>query len=195
MSRSRPLGLAVLMAALVLGPAVAVAQSDAPAPPLSSPTAAKTVQLAIAEIAKLPLPALPPLNVLYQDDLDAMGAQSGDTIYMNPTVPYWEQVAVALHEIGHALHIEGHLDITPVLHEMRRTPTVQALFVDAQAGDTWCQYAMEPTELFARGFAQWVATRSGNEHILAGVDAFGRGQWEPTEFQALVPSFEALFGV
>jgi hypothetical protein len=63
------------------------------------------------------------------------------------------------------------------------------------------RYLREPEELFARGYAQWIAERSGNEDMLRGVDNYREAArvghapqaWEPEDFEPIGKAFDALF--
>jgi hypothetical protein len=63
------------------------------------------------------------------------------------------------------------------------------------------RYLREPEELFARGYAQWIAERSGNEDMLRGVENYREAArvghapqaWEPEDFEPIGKAFDALF--
>jgi len=63
------------------------------------------------------------------------------------------------------------------------------------------RYLREPEELFARAYAQYIATRSGNELMLRAVDDLRAGAkdghppmaWEDKDYQAIAAAFDTMF--
>lgn len=63
------------------------------------------------------------------------------------------------------------------------------------------RYLREPEELFARGYAQWVAERSGNEEMLRGIEDYrvatraghAAQAWERDDFEPIGKAFDNLF--
>jgi hypothetical protein len=63
------------------------------------------------------------------------------------------------------------------------------------------RYLREPEELFARGYSQWVAERSGNADMLSGIESYRQAAraghapqaWEPEDFEPIGNAFDKLF--
>ncbi|GAA0630564.1 hypothetical protein GCM10009547_37920 [Sporichthya brevicatena] len=184
----------LLLALLVAGVAVVPEPADATAL-ASTPTAIPAVQRAVAEVAKLPLPPVPPLTVIEDPTLAAQGQVLDRTIWINTKADEASQARTVLHELGHVLDDSCGIDTGPVVAALRKTPTVRALIADSLNGDEWAQYAVADDEIFARGFGQFVVEQSGDPDLIEAVRSLERAQWPAEEFARVMPEFERLFGV
>jgi SPP1 gp7 family putative phage head morphogenesis protein len=78
---------------------------------------------------------------------------------------------------------------------------LQALLKDPIADGKHLNYLLEPTEVFARSYAQWVAVRSGNTAMLAqlaemrirGTGVYYSRQWDDADFEPIAVEFDRLF--
>lgn len=79
------------------------------------------------------------------------------------------------------------------IEEMRGAELRPGYFAD----DKFIDYLLDPIELFARSYEQYIATRSGNATMLAAIDKAADGvyamQWGPTDFAPIAQAFDNLF--
>lgn len=83
-----------------------------------------------------------------------------------------------------------------LLRDARRDPRT------IPAAQRELNYLLEPTELFARAFAQWAVTKHGSPEAKAHLakrptsDQFGLlpTQWHKDEFKPIAREFDKLFG-
>lgn len=63
--------------------------------------------------------------------------------------------------------------------------------------DRYTRYLLDERELWARSYAQWIATRSGNQSMIAEIASRNTGsiatQWEPADFEPIADAFDRLF--
>lgn len=112
----------------------------------------------------------------------------------------------AAHELGHAVqaHMPAPLSgdalaawrnavagsdavrsMAAIFDEVRRTRgryrwRSAAGEVEARVDPAWCRYTLQWDELWARSYAQWIAGRSGDDAMLAGVAARSGSDYPPT---------------
>jgi hypothetical protein len=82
------------------------------------------------------------------------------------------------------------------------SPTMQALRQHAvdHPHETLARYYLSKKEIWARSYAQWIATRAGDDVLLAEMAAIrtdvgsrALSQWEPDEFGAIASTFDRIF--
>jgi len=114
-----------------------------------------------------------------------------------------------IHELGHYLdqHMTGSngkklSDDDGILAALKNSPEYKQI---SKVHDTtrdaetkgFTSYLMQPNEMFARAFAQWISTKSNNKTLkseVAGVrDAYGPLQWEDKAFEPISKAFDNLF--
>lgn len=61
-------------------------------------------------------------------------------------------------------------------------------------------YYLRPWEIWARAYAQWVATRSGHPKMREGLDLLrslsgppGQSQWDDADFEPIAAAIDAMF--
>ena len=64
----------------------------------------------------------------------------------------------------------------------------------------YTSYLLNPKELWARSYAQYIAKKSGNATMLAQLDSvrnsdpfYGSRQWQDADFEAIASAIDALF--
>ena len=118
-----------------------------------------------------------------------------------------------IHEYGHFLdhqvmHLPGQWgsigDATPeqialrkALHDSKGRSTIKYGLTGAKK---FREYLLNPKEMFARAYAQWIATRSADPgllHKLANCQPGGKAkiasQWDDEDFKPIAAAMEALF--
>lgn len=116
----------------------------------------------------------------------------GDKVNINAKTRFAEMVVI--HELGHYLDFERYgYDNTPVKVSDKKAAARQAIreadaqtyavstWADCMVEDYskdmrgWCGYQLNDTELFARGYAQYVGIASGNATVLKQIKTYGGG--------------------
>ena len=120
-----------------------------------------------------------------------------------------------LHEIGHFLDHKGFPGnwlesdkLQPLIAEIRKSPEVQRLKeILSDAGTSagtakYIKYLRQPIELFARGYAQYIPTKTADKKLLAQVETIIQNglseserlsQWKSENFEPIQKSFDAIF--
>ena len=116
------------------------------------------------------------------------------------------QELTAIHELGHLIKwkYETRPEIKPVFAAIRQTPSTRK--IEDYRGDfaesCMQSYLLSADELFARAYAQWVATKTGAPKLVNTLN-FHRGQqsvlksvqWQDDEFaQYIEPALDEFFG-
>lgn len=203
------------------GPVLPPPSGDAFTPPPEGHPAVEKVADALAAISAVHLlpagPATVPLRLdrsLAADGADGEYSAETNIIRLHPDA---EQLTfTTLHEVGHAiddLHIgtpgemaswSGDPLMADWIDAIGRSERIQQYLrtldspaIVAYPGlDEHLEYLLLPPEAFARSYAQWIATRSGNTAALAAVDddlasALPR-QWTLTDFAPIGRALDQL---
>lgn len=115
------------------------------------------------------------------------------------------QLAEAPAAIVEALDLDEYATaFVGLFRTIRTSPTWTKIL--AKIPGEFGRYMRSPHEVFARSYAQWVTTRSGNAAMIAARDAelglranagprIGRGAWSwtPEEFEPIAAAFDAVF--
>lgn len=116
------------------------------------------------------------------------------------------QELTTIHELGHLIKwkYETRPEIKPVFAAIRQTPSTRK--IEDYRGDfaesCMQSYLLSDDELFARAYAQWVATKTGAPKLVNTLN-FHRGQqsvlksvqWQDDEFaQYIAPALDEFFG-
>ena len=120
----------------------------------------------------------------------------------------------AIHETGHAIdfahwketgeHYTDDAGLKGALFGSSRYGDLQRLIGEHGSKNPWPKYAVQPAEMFARAFSQWVANKSGDRSLQQAVadkladrgDTFTRWTvWEPDDFKPIADELDRIFGV
>jgi hypothetical protein len=91
-------------------------------------------------------------------------------------------------------------DMSPLMNALRNSDAIKK--IDEVGQRRWRQHAdylLDPAEVFARAYTQYIVTKSGNEELKQTLLAktsrdFGNGHWDEKEFNAnILPEFDKLF--
>jgi phage-related protein (TIGR01555 family) len=91
-------------------------------------------------------------------------------------------------------------DMSPLMNALRNSDAIKK--IDEVGQRRWRQHAdylLDPSEVFARAYTQYIVTKSGNEELKQTLLAktsrdFGNGHWDEKEFNAnILPEFDKLF--
>ena len=91
-------------------------------------------------------------------------------------------------------------DMSPLMNALRNSDAIKR--IDEVGQRRWRQHAdylLDPSEVFARAYTQYIVTKSGNEELKQTLLAktsrdFGNGHWDEKEFNAnILPEFDKLF--
>lgn len=148
----------------------------------------------------------------------AVNPQTGQPIAILIEAQEQHRVLTATHEIGHFLDLCGigefgrfaspddaeledwrrALVRSRAIHHLTELGRDKSEFIDrAHVAEL-----LDPVEAWARSYAQYVARRSGDERLRAGIDAFRTRlstgvyypyQWEESDFDAIDATIEGLF--
>jgi hypothetical protein len=116
------------------------------------------------------------------------------------------------HELGHMLDhrvfgqgFDMGTDVNPDMNEWlnaaRNSHAYRDLDTDPDIGPRTRSYLTSPVELFARSYAQWVATRSQDRAMMTRVREIladrapyhRRSQWEEADFEPIAKALDKLF--
>jgi hypothetical protein len=169
-----------------------------------------TIRASIAQIDKLhrmPAGVRPmPVGVVPNGKFEAQIKLSGGWQMQVKSRTEFPRSSIA-HEIGHYFEHQvlggiGSVVTRPDLAEWRdavqRTPTFGALYMNWRiTGGRYQAYLMQPYEVFARSYAQWVAQRSGDADMIMEVRRIRDGtrppiQWDYDEFEPIANAFDSL---
>lgn len=177
--------------------------------------AAKDAASAVAEVHQISARKLTTVT----DRLEEVGTHLGEYVLGVQKInvrPAAAQPRLAfLHEFGHGVDealggsagkyatAGASKDVWPVLRALRSTVSYREIDRAARVSgplQEWCRYAAQPDEVFARGYAQYIATKTGRDSLLAELEAlqakpFLGGHWEAEEFLTVVRAFDELFAL
>lgn len=179
----------------------------------------------IYEFGKLPIKQTATKNAL-----GAYRASGTLPLEINVSSRGTHPMMTTAHEIGHYIDhvslgkpgeyasslIGGHSDLDKWRDVVYKSDAVQELinckgrtFTITQAGfeytwvpsDNWIDYSTEGREIFARSYSQYIAVRSGDEKMLAelnalrnkSVPAYIPEQWDDEDFKPIAAALDELF--
>ena len=79
-----------------------------------------------------------------------------------------------------------------------KSDSVMQIFADPNLKHKQREYLLKPRELWARSYAQYIVTKSGDPLLLAELDRIRKGpepwrQWTDAEFQPILKQMDKLF--
>lgn len=114
-----------------------------------------------------------------------------------------------IHELGHYLDqymvgtngkkLSEDDNILSALKNSSEYKTIEKVKADSTDKEQqgFCAYLMQPNEMFARAFAQWISTKSTNKtlksEITGVIDKYGPLQWSDDSFKPISAAFDNMF--
>lgn len=122
---------------------------------------------------------------------------AGTRIHLNPSTS--NPVATLLHETGHAFDwTTGNEHGGAALREaLARTPEIKRIQAElnnpaAEASHGWDEYALDPQEIWARAFSQYVAGAAQDMAAYESLIHSYGDQWTPRDFGVVATGLNAL---
>lgn len=145
------------------------------------------------------------INVLDDVEMANMGAPEAEGVYA-PTIPGELFMKASsstvsstfVHEFGHLVDHEVLMqDRGGVMAAMRSVDATYGIadrFPNRDQRESIMRYLDDDREMFARGYTQWVGTRSGDARILSDTQLeAGLGHWRQEDFGPIADAFDAMF--
>lgn len=116
----------------------------------------------------------------------------------------------AVHEIGHAIDWQMFAplsltsrdvakgvvgEMTPWHDAVKSSGAIDRISATYGFDPGYRDYLLDPAELWARSYTQWIAVRSGNDKMLRRLAELADTHWTADEFAPIAREFDRLFGL